>query len=108
MTDIVDVKFDDDVADIFGELADLLLSKHRDYGPENIANAPGGAFNGVLVRMHDKMARLKNLAGREDEAAHEPIEDTLMDMANYAVIALMVRRGLWPGAQASKKKENVT
>ena len=43
------------------ELTDLLLSKHRDYGPKNISLAPGGAVNGLRVRMHDKLARINNL-----------------------------------------------
>jgi len=47
--------------DILNELRIIMVRKHQDYGPFNIANAPGGAMNGLLVRMHDKMARLENL-----------------------------------------------
>jgi len=28
-------------------LVNLLISKHKDYGPRNIADAPGGAINGL-------------------------------------------------------------
>ena len=35
-------------------------AKHKDYGPKNIAEAPGGALNGLRVRIHDKIARINN------------------------------------------------
>jgi hypothetical protein len=53
--------FESAVAQTFQELVDLLLSKHKDYGPKNIADAPGGALNGLRVRIHDKTARINNL-----------------------------------------------
>lgn len=90
--------FEIEVVRLFNELRDLLLSKHRDYGPRNIADAPGGALNGVLVRMWDKVARIRNLteAGAQP-AQNEPLEDSFKDLANYAVIALLIMRGEWPG-----------
>lgn len=87
--------FKADVEAIMKELADLLISKHEDYGPKNISDSPGGPINGLLVRMHDKMARLKNLQYNNVNARHEPIEDSYKDLANYAVIALMVLRDKW-------------
>jgi hypothetical protein len=88
--------FDKDVADIAAELAELLIKKHYDYGPTNISEAPGGAINGLMVRMHDKMARMKNLIYNARTPNYESLEDTLMDMANYSIIALMNLRGKWP------------
>jgi hypothetical protein len=81
--------------DIQDELADILLSKHEDYGPKNISDAPGGALNGIRVRMHDKIARLNNLIDSSKEPKHESIRDTLVDIANYATIAIMVIDGVW-------------
>jgi len=81
--------------DIQDELADILISKHNDYGPKNISDAPGGALNGIRVRMHDKVARLNNLIDNNKEPKHESIRDTLVDIANYATIALMVIDGVW-------------
>lgn len=77
------------------ELTDLLLSKHRDYGPKNISLAPGGAINGLRVRMHDKLARINNLVDSGADPEHESIEDSFKDMANYAIIGLLVLRGQW-------------
>lgn len=79
------------------ELVELLLSKHKDYGPRNIADAPGGAINGLRVRIHDKTARINNLYDniRDMAPEHESFEDSFKDLANYAIIALLVLRGKW-------------
>jgi hypothetical protein len=77
------------------ELTSLLVSKHRDYGPKNISLAPGGAINGLRVRMHDKLARINNLVDSGADPEHESLEDSFKDMANYAIIGLLVLRGKW-------------
>lgn len=87
--------FEVSVAHTFQELLDLLLSKHKDYGPRNISDAPGGAVNGLRVRMHDKLARINNLVDSGKEPEHESLEDSFKDMANYAIIGLLVLRGKW-------------
>ena len=79
----------------FFELETLLLSKHEDYGPKNISDSPGGPLNGLRGRMHDKLARLNNLVDSGADPKHESLEDTFKDMANYAVIGLLVLRGQW-------------
>ena len=67
--------------EILTELKIIMVQKNQDYGPYNIANAPGGAMNGLLVRMHDKMERLQHLYRhrRGDTPNYESIEDTLKD-----------------------------
>ena len=77
------------------ELSQLLISKHLDYGPKNISDAPGGAINGLRVRMHDKLARINNLVDTKANPQHESLEDSFKDMANYAIIGLLVLRGKW-------------
>jgi hypothetical protein len=87
--------FSDEVRIVYDELMSLLLSKHNDYGPKNIADAPGGALNGLRVRMHDKLARINNLVDSGSSPEHESIEDSFKDMANYAIIGLLVLREKW-------------
>ena len=89
-------KFDLDVWETMDSLADLLLSKHRDYGPKNISLSPGGPMNGLRVRMWDKLARINNLIETDVDPKHESLEDSFKDMANYAIIGLLVLRGKWP------------
>ena len=86
-----------DVDVILNELRSIILKKQEDYGPLNIALAPGGAMNGLRVRMYDKLARLNNLADKAATPNFESIEDTLIDLANYAIIGLLVQRGQWEG-----------
>ena len=89
--------FEQDVHAVFLELEALLLSKHSDYGSKNISGAPGGAHNGLRVRLYDKLARISNLLfGKADTVKHESVEDSYKDIANYGVIGLLVERGLWP------------
>lgn len=98
------MKSSDDVDVILEDLAKILYKKHKDYGPMNIAGAPGGPMNGLRVRMYDKLARLTHL-GDNDTPNYESIEDTLIDLANYAIIALLVQRGQWEGIPNGAAKQ---
>lgn len=72
----------------------LMDKKQQDYGPKNIS---GFGTLGVLVRMNDKMERLKTLMGRRrKKPANESIIDSLQDISNYGAIAIMVEKGIWP------------
>jgi hypothetical protein len=88
--------FDATVQKYFDENAKLLLSKHRDYGPTNISHAPGGPINGLRVRMHDKLARINHLTDSGSTPEHEALRDSFIDLANYAMIGLLVLDGEWP------------
>jgi hypothetical protein len=91
------MKNPDDAKVIVNHLLQTLYDKHKDYGPMNIAGAPGGPMNGLRVRMYDKLARLNNLLDTGDTPKYESIEDTLLDLANYAIIGLLVQRNQWAG-----------
>lgn len=71
-------------------------AKNNDYGG---ADDPFKNFRefgelGILVRMSDKFARLKTalLEKRDLAVTSETIDDTIMDLANYAAILLAWRR----------------
>ena len=99
------MKSSDDAHGIVYELLEILYKKHEDYGPMNIAGAPGGPMNGLRVRMYDKLARLNNLVDTGDTPNYESIEDTLIDLANYAIIGLLVQRGQWEGVPNGAAKQ---
>jgi hypothetical protein len=88
--------FDATVLKYFDENAKLLLSKHNDYGPTNISHAPGGPINGLRVRMHDKLARINHLTDSGKNPENESLRDSFIDLANYAMIGLLVLDGEWP------------
>ena len=93
------MKNPNDVDTILNELRTIMMKKQEDYGPLNIALAPGGAMNGLRVRMYDKLARLNNMADKGATPNYESIEDTFIDLANYAIIGLLVQRGQWEGIE---------
>ena len=70
-------------------ISKVLILKQHDYGHKNITDF--GEF-GVLVRVNDKVERLKNLYGRDNplKPLNESIRDSWLDVAGYAVIALML------------------
>jgi hypothetical protein len=88
--------FEDKVLHVVHEDVAVLLRKHRDYGPKNIAQSPGGALNGLRVRMHDKLARINHLIDSGATPENESLIDSFLDLANYAIIAQLVIRGEWP------------
>jgi hypothetical protein len=47
--------------------------------------------------MNDKIQRLKNLlmSGRENAVEGEPMEDAFLDVANYGIMANIVKNGKW-------------
>jgi len=74
-----------------GRMVSTLVGKQCAYGHGNI-NKFG--TKGILVRLSDKVQRYKNLTGKNTEGPQwEPLEDTLMDMVGYAVVALMYDDG---------------
>ena len=72
------------------KLLETLVRKQRDYGHHNIAKY---GRKGIIIRVHDKIARLENLTGQQLEAANEPIEDTILDIAGYSAIGIMWETG---------------
>ena len=67
--------FEEAVDEVMGELRELMINKQRDYGHSNITDF--GEY-GVLVRLNDKVCRLKNLLGNKKEPKNESIDDSWM------------------------------
>ena len=75
------------------DLHDLYVRKNADYG-DSFRKVREDIPNAILVRLGDKMNRLKTLMTKpEDErkVVDESIDDTLMDIANYALLELVER-----------------
>jgi hypothetical protein len=88
--------FEESVQQKFQHAKAVLLQKHRDYGPKNISQSPGGPLNGLRVRMWDKFARINNLIDSGATPENESLKDSFLDMANYAIIAMLVLDEEWP------------
>lgn len=85
---------------VLDELRDLHLRKTLDYGVDedalsnirssaDVCNMP--AWAGCVLRMMDKMHRIKAFF-RRGRTEFDGVEDTLMDLACYAAIALVLYR----------------
>lgn len=74
------------------ELNKIYEAKNTDYGDvfSKIRKELGDWV--ILVRLSDKLERLKTLLGkREESRVNESIDDTLKDLANYAIMELVER-----------------
>jgi len=98
-TNKIDAAFIADVWRIMDQAGNLLVRKHHDYGPKNIAHSPGGPLNGLRVRMWDKIARINNLLDSGVAPSNESLRDSFLDLLNYSAIAMMVLDGVWPEVQ---------
>lgn len=70
-------------------VTETLVRKQRDYGHENIRRF---GRTGLIIRCHDKVARLENLCGSDFAPNNESIEDTLLDIVGYSAIGIMWER----------------
>lgn len=75
---------------VFADVLDTVIGKQRDYGHGNILRF---GLQGVVVRMSDKVERLKNLLRSGQKPAYEAIDDTALDIVGYSMIALMLIDG---------------
>ena len=75
------------------ELHNLYQRKNADYG-NSFAKVREEIPNAILVRLSDKLNRLKSLMqdNKQQMVKNESIDDTLMDLANYAIMELVERR----------------
>lgn len=93
-----------DVDEILADLRSILLRKQEDYGPLNISLAPGGPYNGLRVRMFDKLQRFSHLVDTGNDTPNfESLRDTFVDLANYAIIGILVQSGQWEGIPDGNK-----
>ena len=95
-----DKKIDEDfvanVWRVYDTAGGILLRKHKDYGPLNIAHSPGGPLNGLRVRIWDKVARINNLLSNNVHPSNESLRDSFVDLMNYSAIAILVLDKKWP------------
>lgn len=77
--------------EICGYMADTYEKKNHDYG-NSFVELRKQFPNAVLVRLFDKYMRLKTLMTGEQAQVDESIDDTLIDLANYAIMELVERR----------------
>lgn len=79
-------------AEICERLTATYAVKNHDYG-DSFAQLRARHPGAILVRLYDKYLRLETLLSGEDPyVKDESIDDTLLDLANYAIMELVERK----------------
>ena len=77
------------------ELNNLYKSKNKDYGDSFSKSFTEYGLTMPCIRLEDKLNRLKALnKNKEQKVKDESIKDTLMDLANYAIMTLIELDGI--------------
>lgn len=76
--------------DVTINLRNLYDAKNRDYGDSFGQSFQKWGLPMSCIRLGDKLNRLESFAQKKDmQVDDESVEDTLMDMANYAIMTLV-------------------
>lgn len=76
--------------DITTNMAKTYAAKNHDYGNSFEQSLDEEGLSASRIRMGDKWNRYKTLSKTKDiEVKDESIKDTLLDMANYAIMTVM-------------------
>lgn len=70
-------------------LNNLYIEKNHDYGDSVHDTFLKYGLTSFLVRMEDKLNRARTLSQKDALVNDEKITDTLLDLANYAIIAVI-------------------
>jgi len=97
-------ELEESMAQLMQEVFNLWKRKQKSYGPYNISVF---GLKGVIVRLWDKMQRIVRLVwtGIKNPLQDETIRDTLIDIADYGLIAVLVFDGKWPKSNLDCKGE---
>jgi len=86
---------------ISNEALETFIKKHKDYGKENVLEMEE---LGMAIRNSEKLSRLKNLLLKKLEPENEFLDETWIDIAVYATIAIMFRRGWFQKLELDEAK----
>ena len=89
---VVAVKVSDNVEQFMSITQDMTktyAAKNHDYGNSFEESLDEFGLVASVVRLGDKMNRTKSLIKKEAQVKDESIKDTLLDMANYAIMTVM-------------------
>lgn len=88
MMDYSKEKFAEEIEIIASNLVETLIKKNADYGNNVDKNIDEWGLSSLAIRLDDKLSRFKNLIKESNnrQVADETIEDTLLDLAGYAIL----------------------
>lgn len=80
--------------ELLDELNDLYARKNQDYGNSFDESLDEDGLLVLKIRLGDKYKRFSTLINQKNEVVDESMRDTLIDLANYALMGVM-----WMGSQ---------
>lgn len=72
--------------EITEQMLQTYIKKNRDYGGAFERGMERDGIISALTRMYDKLDRLHSLKDKDPEIVEESVQDTLLDLANYAIM----------------------
>lgn len=79
--------------ELLDSLHELYVIKNHDYGDSVHDTYMKYGITSFLVRLEDKLNRARTISKKEQLVKDEKIKDTLLDMANYAILAVLELEG---------------
>lgn len=70
-------------------LHEMYIAKNHDYGDSVHDTYMKYGITSFLVRLEDKLNRARTISSKSQMVEDEKLKDTLLDMANYAVLAVL-------------------
>lgn len=74
---------------ICNEIHELYIKKNHDYGDSFSDSYTENGMVMARIRIGDKFNRFKNLIREDINVKDETIRDTLIDLANYAIMTII-------------------
>lgn len=85
--------FESMLDELLAEIRELVISRHKKYGPDNISKT-GRA--GITVRLQDKLARVqRHVFQQTGDFTDETVLDTWRDIVGYGLIGIAWEKGYW-------------
>lgn len=75
--------------DITNSMIQTYQAKNQDYGNSFEKSLDKFGLIASVIRLNDKMNRIESLSRTEAKIVDESIEDTLLDLANYAIMTVI-------------------
>lgn len=75
--------------DITNSLTEIYQAKNQDYGNSFEKSLYKFGLVASIIRLSDKMNRIESLSRTKAKVKDESIEDTLLDLANYAIMTVI-------------------
>lgn len=90
-------------AKIIKEIHEMFVKKNADYGNSFEKSLDEWGLIVSAMRVQEKLDRVKTSLKQELKVKDESVEDTFLDIANYAIMTVM-----WLRKEKEKKEESMT